>query len=192
MFQADGRIDADSVLNLDHCLDYLLQAAMCHGDVGFMTYHWDMAQPRPFWKAAEHTCINWDSLHHWVAERRAPVYEPGLLIHPIFGPVFPDGGVKIPTIGKSRAILLCEVLADVRPDDIIWVVFRRWEGDDMIQQDKLQFWKEVWGTVAILSSANDVLPIKWPITLSILLHVFQSPSGYGKWGRRYSSFWVAN
>ncbi|KKA23385.1 hypothetical protein T310_2558 [Rasamsonia emersonii CBS 393.64] len=88
---------ADSY-STDHCLDYLLQAAMCHGDVGFMTYHWDMKRPQPVWKAAEHTCVKWDVLRDWMRARKAPIHEPGFIKHPIYGPAYPDGVPNVPTI----------------------------------------------------------------------------------------------
>lgn len=87
---------------IDHCLDYLLQAAMCHGDVGYMTYHWDMEQPKPFWKPAEHTCVNWDVLRQWMRERTVPIHKPGFLVHPSFGPAYPNGVQSIPTIHNEQ------------------------------------------------------------------------------------------
>jgi hypothetical protein len=84
--------------HIDHCLDYLLQASMCHGDVGFMTYHWDMEDPVPYWKAADHTCVDFEGLRSWMMERKVAIHEPGFLVHPKFGPPYPDGVEKIPTI----------------------------------------------------------------------------------------------
>lgn len=84
--------------HVNHCLDYLMQAAMCHGDVGFMTYHWDMKKPAPYWKAAEHTCVDFEGIRGWLHERKVPIHDPGFLVHPNFGAPYPHGVQKIPTI----------------------------------------------------------------------------------------------
>lgn len=33
----------------------------------------------------KHTCVNWDSIFDWVKENSFDPFEPGILMHPIFG-----------------------------------------------------------------------------------------------------------
>ncbi|KAI1203628.1 hypothetical protein F5X97DRAFT_340768 [Nemania serpens] len=76
----------------DHCLDYLRQAAMCHGDVSLTTYRWTDDSPLPVADfASPKVCVNWDALADWQRERLWDPLVPGLLKHPKFGAAFPDG-----------------------------------------------------------------------------------------------------
>ncbi|KAI1815497.1 hypothetical protein GGS20DRAFT_333095 [Poronia punctata] len=76
----------------EHCIDYLRQAAMCHGDVSLTTYHWqdDQIFPVADFNSSK-ACVNWDVLADWQRERLWDPMEPGYLKHPKLGAPFPDG-----------------------------------------------------------------------------------------------------
>lgn len=67
---------------------------MCHGDVGMVPYSWANDSKKPKASAIAHQCIDFDRLAEWTAERTINMYEPGLLVHPIYGPVYGEGESK--------------------------------------------------------------------------------------------------
>ena len=73
----------------EHCLNHLRKSAMCHGDVGMVTYRWGNASRKPEAAATAHECIDWDSLTEWTNERTIDMFKPGFLIHPIKGKARP-------------------------------------------------------------------------------------------------------
>lgn len=55
----------------DHCIDYIRQALMCHGDVTPIPLYWkeydESGAPTRYetnWEVT-HTCRNWDVLYKW-------------------------------------------------------------------------------------------------------------------------------
>ncbi|KAG4417693.1 hypothetical protein IFR04_009196 [Cadophora malorum] len=72
-----------------HCLDTLRQAIMCHGDTSLITFKWGTKQPVPSanW-STPHTCRSWEALEEWNKERFVNVFQPGLVVHPKFGPAY--------------------------------------------------------------------------------------------------------
>ncbi|RFU79812.1 hypothetical protein TARUN_2407 [Trichoderma arundinaceum] len=68
-----------------HCIDFLLQSAMCHGDVGLMTFEWVDGYRIPLANSTSHQCINWAKLDKWTKERTVDMMKPGWLIHPKMG-----------------------------------------------------------------------------------------------------------
>ncbi|KAH7390059.1 hypothetical protein BKA64DRAFT_757038 [Cadophora sp. MPI-SDFR-AT-0126] len=72
-----------------HCLDTLRQAIMCHGDTSLITFKWGTKQPVPSanW-STPHTCRSWEALEEWNKERFVDVFQPGLVVHPKFGPAY--------------------------------------------------------------------------------------------------------
>ncbi|KAF2838635.1 hypothetical protein M501DRAFT_934469, partial [Patellaria atrata CBS 101060] len=69
-----------------HCLDFLRKAAMCHGDTSPLVYKWDYNHPVPVGDMEyEHECVDWDSINKWAIQRMVDPYEPGAVVHPIFG-----------------------------------------------------------------------------------------------------------
>ncbi|KAI0123401.1 hypothetical protein BJ170DRAFT_107728 [Xylariales sp. AK1849] len=83
-------------LHNEHCIDFLRQSAMCHGDIGLITYSWHMDQLMPVANATSHQCVNWDTLASWTHDRAVDMMKPGWLMHPTRGPAYPDGqGDKI-------------------------------------------------------------------------------------------------
>ncbi|KAI1078855.1 hypothetical protein F5B20DRAFT_546455 [Whalleya microplaca] len=83
-------------LHNEHCIDFLRQSAMCHGDIGLIAYSWRAEDRMPFANATSHQCINWDRFSQWTKARSVDMMKPGWLIHPTRGPAYPDGeGDKI-------------------------------------------------------------------------------------------------
>ncbi|KAH7310929.1 hypothetical protein BKA65DRAFT_542990 [Rhexocercosporidium sp. MPI-PUGE-AT-0058] len=66
-----------------------IQAIMCHGDTSLITFKWGTKQPVPSanW-STPHTCRSWEALDEWSKERHVDVFQPGLVVHPKFGPAY--------------------------------------------------------------------------------------------------------
>ncbi|KAI0016893.1 hypothetical protein F4780DRAFT_635215 [Xylariomycetidae sp. FL0641] len=75
----------------DHCLDFLRQSAMCHADVGVITFKWSEGSLVPMANATHHQCANWEKLDKWTKARTVDMMKPGWLIHPTKGPAYPEG-----------------------------------------------------------------------------------------------------
>ncbi|KAJ6784142.1 hypothetical protein PWT90_04172 [Aphanocladium album] len=89
-------------LHNEHCLDFLRQSAMCHGDIGLITYIWREDSIQPVVNATSHQCINWDKLYGWSQDRAVDMLKPGWLMHPTKGTVYPEGeGDRIGAIDKE-------------------------------------------------------------------------------------------
>ncbi|KAM3064733.1 hypothetical protein ACMFMG_012144 [Clarireedia jacksonii] len=63
-----GRDQDKDARHIDHCLDYLRQVILCHGDVGLMTFSWDKSkEPDPVPHADTlRTCVKYKPLLEWV------------------------------------------------------------------------------------------------------------------------------
>jgi hypothetical protein len=72
-------------LHSEHCLNHLRKSAMCHGDVGIITYRWGNDSRRPYAAATKHQCVKWDALAEWTNERTIDMFKPGYLVHPTLG-----------------------------------------------------------------------------------------------------------
>ena len=61
----------------DHCIEYLRQAAMCHGDVSLTTFVWDTAQSLPILspKRVPHKCVDWAQLESFAKDRSVSLAE---------------------------------------------------------------------------------------------------------------------
>ncbi|CCF43200.1 hypothetical protein CH063_12967 [Colletotrichum higginsianum] len=82
---------ASSRQHKDHCLDFLRQSAMCHADVGVITFQWSPNSLLPVANATHHQCANWDKLAQWTKARTVDMMKPGWLVHPSKGPAYPNG-----------------------------------------------------------------------------------------------------
>ena len=72
-----------------HCLDTLRQAIMCQGDTSLITFRWGETQAIPLGNfSSEHRCKSWEALDAWNKERFVDVFQPGLVVHPKFGPPY--------------------------------------------------------------------------------------------------------
>ncbi|KAJ8130252.1 hypothetical protein O1611_g3378 [Lasiodiplodia mahajangana] len=80
-----------NLVHSEHCLSTLRKFALCHGDVGLITYSWSPHHKKPAANATAHQCIDWDALANWAAERAIDMFKPGLLVHPTLGPAYPHG-----------------------------------------------------------------------------------------------------
>ncbi|TQV94649.1 tripeptidyl peptidase [Cordyceps javanica] len=86
----------------EHCLDFLRQSAMCHGDIGLITYIWRQDSRLPVVNSTSHQCVNWEKLYGWSRDRAVDMLKPGWLVHPTKGVVYPDGeGDRIGAIDKE-------------------------------------------------------------------------------------------
>jgi len=72
-------------MEVEHCLDFLRQSAMCHGDIGLVTFQWTPDSLIPVSNATVHECVNWDAIDKWTKERTVDMMKPGWLIHPTKG-----------------------------------------------------------------------------------------------------------
>lgn len=70
---------------VDHCLNMLRKSAMCHGDVGLVTYSWDPTTLKPEATGTSHQCVVWDRITEWSRARAVNMTKPGYLVHPILG-----------------------------------------------------------------------------------------------------------
>lgn len=63
-------------LHMDHCIDYLRQTIMCHGDMTPVhVHHWESVDRWSPDFESTHTCRNFDKLLHWSLERLRPESE---------------------------------------------------------------------------------------------------------------------
>jgi hypothetical protein len=70
---------------IDHCIDFLRQSAMCHADVGVITFQWSLDSRVPVANSTHHQCANWKKLDEWTKARTVDMMKPGWLIHPSKG-----------------------------------------------------------------------------------------------------------
>jgi hypothetical protein len=62
--------EASITIHTDHCIDYLRQVLMCHGDVTPITHFYHETRMRNFWPnfTVPHTCRKWDKIVAWAEE----------------------------------------------------------------------------------------------------------------------------
>jgi hypothetical protein len=59
---------------------------MCHADITPLTFHWGTRQEVPVGNFnGKHQCANWDGIENWSQERMFDPFEPGVMVHPVFG-----------------------------------------------------------------------------------------------------------
>ncbi|KAM4064468.1 hypothetical protein HRG_005163 [Hirsutella rhossiliensis] len=70
----------------EHCLDWLRQYVQCNADTTLIPIHWSTDSPGPVAQdSGKHQCVVWEGVYNWMAERSFSPFEPGVLVHPIFG-----------------------------------------------------------------------------------------------------------
>ncbi|KAM7192105.1 hypothetical protein V8F33_008530 [Rhypophila sp. PSN 637] len=75
-----------------HCLQMLTEAIMCKADETPLTMIWFDNSILPGGnRTVAHECVNFELLLEGMDKAKADPFEPGLLIHPKFGPVLPEG-----------------------------------------------------------------------------------------------------
>ncbi|KAK3312430.1 hypothetical protein B0H66DRAFT_538719 [Apodospora peruviana] len=79
-------------LHAAHCLDSIRQSVQCQGDVSLLTMRWDAKLPKPLGNfSARHECVNFDRIRDWARDHTYDVMAKDVLVHPIYGPAYPDG-----------------------------------------------------------------------------------------------------
>ncbi|KAF2803866.1 uncharacterized protein BDZ99DRAFT_164503 [Mytilinidion resinicola] len=75
-----------------HCLQMLMNVVMCKADADPETLRWVEESKFPLGnRTSPHECVNWDTLREGTKRSRVDPFAPGVLVHPKFGPVVPDG-----------------------------------------------------------------------------------------------------
>ncbi|KAH6854703.1 hypothetical protein B0I37DRAFT_349988 [Chaetomium sp. MPI-CAGE-AT-0009] len=75
----------ERMTHADHCLEFLRQASMCHGDVTVTSFKWlhdaqgHAIEPTTK-EGALHRCVKWDNLQTWARSRRVDLFDPHLLV----------------------------------------------------------------------------------------------------------------
>ncbi|KAB8236498.1 oxidase ustYa family protein [Aspergillus alliaceus] len=69
----------------EHCIDFLRQSAMCHGDTGLITFEWREESRLPVANATSHQCVSWNKLDRWTKARTEDIMKPGWLVQLILG-----------------------------------------------------------------------------------------------------------
>ncbi|KAI1427095.1 hypothetical protein F5Y12DRAFT_738613 [Xylaria sp. FL1777] len=75
----------ERMTHAEHCLEFIRQAAMCHGDITVTSFKWlhdaDGQVIEPTTKeGALHKCVRWDTLSDWAKSRRVDLFDPNLLV----------------------------------------------------------------------------------------------------------------
>ncbi|KAG5288606.1 DUF3328 superfamily domain-containing protein [Histoplasma capsulatum var. duboisii H88] len=78
-------------LHSHHCLNYLRKSAMCHSDVGIITYNWKQGSLKPKATATTHQCADWSRITQWSSSRSFNMTVPGYIVNPSLGPIIKEG-----------------------------------------------------------------------------------------------------
>ncbi|MCJ1326642.1 hypothetical protein MMC10_003307 [Thelotrema lepadinum] len=84
-----------AMMHLDHCVESLRQVLMCMPNDGIMFFDWspNLRGPVPRFQVW-HQCMNWEKLDAWAAARTVSLYDTKAVVHPQYGPSYPDGPEK--------------------------------------------------------------------------------------------------
>ncbi|KAK2015014.1 hypothetical protein LZ32DRAFT_580438 [Colletotrichum eremochloae] len=75
-----------------HCLEVLRMGATCRGDISIITHMWTDIDARPIVnQTAPHQCIDFDKVMEYSRSNTVDVYQENYIVHPKFGPSFPQG-----------------------------------------------------------------------------------------------------
>ncbi|ODH46887.1 hypothetical protein GX48_07030 [Paracoccidioides brasiliensis] len=96
---ATAHEEAIMELHSHHCLNYLRKSAMCHGDVGIITYNWKRGSLKPSATATTHQCADWSRITQWSSSRSINMTKPGYIVNPVLGPIFKEGEVEGLAVG---------------------------------------------------------------------------------------------
>ncbi|KAI0381218.1 hypothetical protein F5Y04DRAFT_281192 [Hypomontagnella monticulosa] len=75
---------SERLTHAEHCLEFIRQAAMCHGDVTTTSFKWlhdsqgNVIEPTTK-EGALHKCVKWDSISRWARSRRVDLFDPSTL-----------------------------------------------------------------------------------------------------------------
>ncbi|KAI1322435.1 hypothetical protein F5Y16DRAFT_404450 [Xylariaceae sp. FL0255] len=78
-------------MHIDHCIDSIRQTLMCHPSDGLFMYDWKttLRGPSPRF-LARRECADWSKLQAWSALRGVSLFDTKAVVHPLYGPSFPD------------------------------------------------------------------------------------------------------
>ncbi|PHH66891.1 hypothetical protein CDD81_5243 [Ophiocordyceps australis] len=82
----------------DHCVEDIRQSLMCHADLSVVTFDWQEHRRKPWPNFhIDQTCVDWDGIDAWAAERSFSIFDQKTLVHPKLGLSFPmlDGKIEI-------------------------------------------------------------------------------------------------
>ncbi|PHH90570.1 hypothetical protein CDD83_3257 [Cordyceps sp. RAO-2017] len=65
--------------HIDHCLEYLREAAMCRGDTALALFRWGKGKPYSTVEST-HECVDWDRLDGWARGRAVDLRDLGVLV----------------------------------------------------------------------------------------------------------------
>ncbi|MCJ1285827.1 hypothetical protein MMC26_005168 [Xylographa opegraphella] len=70
----------------DHCIEYLRQAAICHGDTSLVGFKWEREKQKPVMslRRSPHMCIDWEQLMSSLKERVVDHDELARLANPLY------------------------------------------------------------------------------------------------------------
>ncbi|KAI0907414.1 hypothetical protein F4824DRAFT_391668 [Ustulina deusta] len=74
----------ERMTHAEHCLEFIRQAAVCHGDITITSFKWlhdaagHVIEPTTK-EGALHRCVRWDRLSDWAKSRRVDLFDPNLL-----------------------------------------------------------------------------------------------------------------
>ncbi|KAI1108878.1 hypothetical protein F5Y14DRAFT_458896 [Nemania sp. NC0429] len=95
--------------HVDHCIDDIRQALMCHADTSIVTFDWRGPNWRRPWPNfnIDHTCVDWDALVDWTATRSFNIFDQHSIVHPQLGVIFPmvDGKIEMISHGPDMHIV---------------------------------------------------------------------------------------
>ncbi|KAH8890215.1 hypothetical protein GQ53DRAFT_868018 [Thozetella sp. PMI_491] len=75
----------------EHCLGAIKSYVMCKADTTIETMKWDYKKVLPLHNVTStHQCVNWNSILGYAMDNNVDVFADGVLVHPVFGPVFKD------------------------------------------------------------------------------------------------------
>lgn len=94
-----------------HCLQMLMKAIMCHADTNPETLHWVDENQFPLGnRDSPHECVNWDLLMDGMKQSRVDPFKPGVLVHPKYGPVVPNGKNTIIAESEKHRFIINETI----------------------------------------------------------------------------------
>ncbi|CRG89183.1 hypothetical protein PISL3812_06219 [Talaromyces islandicus] len=82
---ASQRVLIEESAHVDHCIELLREAIMCHADPTLSGFRWIQTDGTPHLTVEApgyHECVNWDSLRAWNDDRAVDAFEPGVVAGP--------------------------------------------------------------------------------------------------------------
>ncbi|KAI0385445.1 hypothetical protein F5Y04DRAFT_276774 [Hypomontagnella monticulosa] len=79
-------------MHLDHCIDSIRQTLMCLPNDSLIMYDWspNLMGPAPRF-ISQRQCVDWSGINSWAVAHRVDLFDTDAVVHPLYGPSFPDG-----------------------------------------------------------------------------------------------------